>query len=108
MIEEGNDVVAICQTDGRKTHLTTTFLFTRHPFASLTNIVLIHSQVTPQVFRLQQGPSVLHITEGNGSAFSREFKFLQLHTVVPRNYYYYILHILLKLLTCMLKINLFL
>jgi hypothetical protein len=80
MDDEGNYVVAICQTDGRKIHLKSTFLFTGHQFAALTNIVLIHSQVTLQVFRLEQGPSVLQITEGNGSSFSQEFKFLQLHS----------------------------
>jgi len=85
--EEGNDVVAICQTDGRKIQLITTFLFTWHQFASLTNIVLIHSQVTLQVFRLEKEPSVLHITEGSGSAFFQEFKFLQLHSVVPRIFF---------------------
>jgi len=93
--EEGNDVVAICQTDGRKIHLTTTFLFTWHQFASLTNIVLIHSQVKLQVFRLEQGPYVFHITKGNESAFYQEFKFLQLHSAVHRNFYYFILHVLL-------------
>lgn len=60
------------------------------------------------MFCLEQGPSVLHITEGNWSAFYKEFNFLQFHSVGHRNFHYFILHILLQLLVCMLKISLFL